>query len=104
MKNIFVTSGYTGPKYRNEKQFYIPNVHKTYKGEESLKVFAPRIWELVPDEQKRINNIDKFKVEIKKWQPIQGYLSFLKVGVGGEGSSPKFWRFLKVGGIPPQGT
>ena len=69
MKDIFVNSGDTGPKLRNEKQFHVPNVNKTYKGEESLKSFAPRIWELVPTELKGIENIDKFKTAIKKWQP-----------------------------------
>ena len=34
-----------------------------------MKSFAPRIWELVPTELKGIENIDKFKAAIKKWQP-----------------------------------
>ena len=62
MKDIFVTCG---PKLRTEKQFRIPNVNKTYKGEESLKAFAPRIWKLAPDELKDIKNIGKFKAEVK---------------------------------------
>ena len=69
MKDIFVNSGYTGPKLCNEKQFHIPNVNKSYKGEESLKAFAPRIWKLVPNQLKCIDNLDKFKIEIKKWRP-----------------------------------
>ena len=69
MKDIFVNSEYNGPQLRCEKQFYMPRVKTVYKGEESLKVFAPKIWELVPEEYKSIKSIDKFKTEIKKWQP-----------------------------------
>ena len=36
---------------------------------ESLKAFAPRIWEIIPSELKCINNVGKFKIEIKKCQP-----------------------------------
>ena len=85
MKDIFVTSGYSGPILRNEKQFHIPNVNKTYKGEESLKAFAPRIWKLVPDELKDIKTIDKFKAEIKKWQPTECPCRLCKDYVAGIG-------------------
>ena len=71
IKDIFVESGYNGPQLRNEKHFRIPNVNKIYKRMESLKAFAPRIWELVPRELKCINDVGKFKIEIKKWQPTE---------------------------------
>ena len=71
MKDIFVNSGYNGPNLRCEKLFQMPNIKKSYKGEESLRAFAPKIWELVPEEYKTIKNLDKFKYEIKTWQPTE---------------------------------
>ena len=70
MKDIFVNSGYTGPSLRNENKFHVANVNKAYTREESLKYFAPRIWKLVPDELKSIQDVHKFKQEIKKWEPV----------------------------------
>ena len=40
-----------------------------FKGQESLKYFAPKIWSIVPEEYKSLNSLAKFKKEIKKWQP-----------------------------------
>ena len=85
MKDIFVNSGYTGPNLRNEKKFHVPNVNKTYKGEESLRYFAPRIWELVPDDLKHIDAIDKFKSAIKKWEPVECPCRLCKDYVAGLG-------------------
>ena len=49
MKEIFLNSKYTGPHLRSDKQFEMPNIKTTYKGEESLKAFAPKIWKLIPE-------------------------------------------------------
>ena len=85
MKDIFVVSDYKGRKLRNEKQFHIPNVNKTYKGEESLKALAPRIWELVPNDLKCIDKIDKFKRAIKMWQSVECPCRLCKHYEGGLG-------------------
>ena len=71
MNDIFVNSAYDGPDLRTEKQFYQPNIKRTYKGEESLKFFAPKIWKLVPDDYKSIKELKKFKSKIKKWKPTE---------------------------------
>ena len=40
-------------------------------GKLSLSYFGPVVWEkMLPDEYKKIDNLDKFKTEIKKWIPI----------------------------------
>ena len=69
MKDIFINSHYNGPKIRTEKQFYQPRVNTTFKGQESLTFFAPKIWSMVPKEYKSLSSLIKFKKEITKWKP-----------------------------------
>ena len=44
---------------------------KHIKVRNHLKAYAPCIWEIVPDDLKHIEKLDKFKREIKKWQPVE---------------------------------
>ena len=69
MKDIFINSNYNGPVIRTEKQFYQPRVKTTFKGQESLTYFAPKVWNMVPEEYKSLSSLDKFKKEIKTWKP-----------------------------------
>ena len=69
MKDIFINSNYNGPVIRTEKQFYQPRVKTTFKGQESLTYFAPKVWNMVPKEYKSLRSLDKFKKEIKTWKP-----------------------------------
>ena len=71
MKDIFVNSVYDGPELRTENKFCQPSIKTSYKGEESLTFFAPKIWNIVPGEYKSINSLVKFKKEIKKWEPLE---------------------------------
>ena len=50
--------------------FSIPNVKSVYHGSESLSNLGPRIWNLVPNTLKQLDDINSFKTEIKKWKPI----------------------------------
>ena len=53
-----------------QQTFYIPRVDTVYMGKLSLGYFGPVVWEkMLPDEFKKIETLDKFKNEIKKWVP-----------------------------------
>ena len=67
----FINSNYNGPDIRTGKQFYQPKVKTTFKGQESLTYFAPKIWNMVPEEYKSLSSLDKFKNEIKTWKPSE---------------------------------
>ena len=56
---------------RNCSYFSIPNVKTVYHGSESLSNLGPRIWNLVPDNLKHLDDINSFKTEIKNWIPTE---------------------------------
>ena len=56
---------------RNCSYFSIPNVKTVYHGSESLSNLGPRIWNLVPDNLKQLDDINSFKTEIKNWIPTE---------------------------------
>ena len=54
----------------NQQTFLIPNVKTEYMGKLSLSYFGPVVWEkMLPDKYKKIETLDKFQEEIKKWVP-----------------------------------
>ena len=55
---------------KHRSYFSVPNVKSVYHGSESLSNLGPRIWNLVPDTFKQLDDINSFKTEIKKWKPI----------------------------------
>ena len=40
-----------------------------YNGTETLSFLGPRIWEIVPDQIKKGNNLEELKFKIKLWNP-----------------------------------
>ena len=46
-----------------------PQVRTIYKGENSLKVFGPIIWNIIPNEIKNTDSLDNLKKLIRKWKP-----------------------------------
>ena len=85
MKDIFINSNYNGPELRSEKQFSQPRAKTTFKGQESLKSFAPKIWRILPTMYKSLNTLKKFKNEIKKWKPTNCPCRLCKTYVRGVG-------------------
>ena len=50
---------------RKLSQFYRPKVNSVYSGTESVSFLGPKIWDLVPNEIKDIENL----AAINKWSP-----------------------------------
>ena len=44
-------------------------VHSVYHGTESLSSLGPKIWELVPEDTKKLESLKTLKNKIKKWVP-----------------------------------
>ena len=50
--------------------FIRPRVYSVYKGEWSLRWFGPTVWDkMLPENYKKIENLENFKEDIKKWTP-----------------------------------
>ena len=54
---------------RQKLQFQIPWIHSVFSGTESLKSLRPKIWALMPNEMKQLENLGKFRIAIKQWKP-----------------------------------
>ena len=56
---------------RRNHTFERRQVHSVYHGTESLSFLGPKIWDLVPLESKQLENLDAFKLKIKKLIPFE---------------------------------
>ena len=54
---------------RNKIIFHSRHIRTVHFGSETLSHPAPKIWELVPDEIKKLESVASFKNAIKKWKP-----------------------------------
>ena len=56
---------------RSQIGFSVSSVNATHFGFNSLRYFASEVWSIVPLELKNTNDIEVFKSEIRKWEPMQ---------------------------------
>ena len=56
---------------RSQTDFSVSSVNTTHFGLNSLRYFASKIWNMVPLELKNLNDVESFKSEIRKWEPMQ---------------------------------
>ena len=68
--DIFIINNQNGPRLRSQNDFFRPPVRTVYNGENTLRVFGPIIWSIIPDEIKNTDSLDNFKNKIRKWKPI----------------------------------
>ena len=54
---------------RQVSEFSRPLVKSVYHGNESVSFLEPKIWDMLPDDYKDIDNLKTFKNKIKKWKP-----------------------------------
>lgn len=69
LHNIFVERQYNGPTLRSNSDFVKPSVHSVHYGTDSLRYFGCSVWNLIPNEIKYTDSLDKFKMLIRKWTP-----------------------------------
>ena len=53
---------------RQISQFSRSLVESGSPGTESISYLGPKIWDILPDDYKTIQNLDTFKIKIKKWK------------------------------------
>ena len=68
MKNIF-DSKKSKDNLRTQTDFALPSINTVHYGNDSLKYFGPIVWNMIPNDIKKIDTLNKFKIEIKKWLP-----------------------------------
>ena len=55
---------------RNQSDFKKPSINTSSHGISSLRFFAEKIWNKIPNDIKDLNTISEFKAKIKNWTPI----------------------------------
>ena len=68
MKDVFPLSENLCYNTRNKRTFRSRNIRTVHFGSETLSQLAPKIWELVPEEIKKLKSVASFKNAVKKWR------------------------------------
>ena len=55
---------------RSQIDFTRPNVNSEHFGISSLRYMAAKVWDMVPNDIKNVNDIETFKKNIRKWKPV----------------------------------
>ena len=69
LNEIFIERVYNGPALRKVSDFITPHINSTHYGEDSLKYFGSKIWNLIPCNIIQVENINVFKSLIRNWAP-----------------------------------
>ena len=85
VRDIFVVRIHNGPSLRNPTDFVVPMIKTVTFGEDSLRYFGSKIWELIPQEIKNVQNIATFKNSIRKWIPNKCPCRLCKTYIQGGG-------------------
>ncbi len=76
---------------RSDRTFHRPNVNTVHYGKNSIRYLGPIIWDdMVPNRLKSIENLDKFKNEIRNWIPTNCPCSLCQEYISGVGSVTTF--------------
>ena len=79
MNGVFKLNSNSRYNLRQILQFSRSLVKLVYHGTECISYLGPKIWDILPDDYKTIQNFDTFKIEIKKWKPEICPCRFCKV-------------------------
>ena len=69
MSNMFKLKAEHSYNLRQVSEFSRPMVKSVYHGTESISYLGPKIWDILPEKLKNIDNLEHFKKEIKTWTP-----------------------------------
>ena len=69
MNNIFKLRAENPYNLKQVSEFSWPMVKSVYHGTESISYLGPKIWNIMPEKLKNIEDLEHFKKEIKTWKP-----------------------------------
>ena len=81
MNRVFKLNSDSRYNLKQISQFSRPFVKSVYHGTESISYLSPKIWAILPDDYKTIQNLDAFKLKIKKWKPEKCLCRLCKVSI-----------------------
>ena len=70
MNGIFKLNSHSRFNLRQISQFFRPLVRSVYHEAENISYLGPKVWDILLDDYyKTMQNLDTFKIKIKKWIP-----------------------------------
>ena len=69
LNEIFTERVYDGPALRKVPDFITPPIKSVHFGEDSLKYFGSKVWNMIPSNMIQVENINVFKSLIRNWTP-----------------------------------
>ena len=69
MSNMFKLKAENSYNLRQVSEFSRLMVKSVYHGTESISHLGPKIWDILPEKLKKIDNLEHSKKEIKTWKP-----------------------------------
>ena len=69
MSNIFKLNVENFYNLRQFSEFSSPKVKRAYYRIEIISYLPPKIWDILPENLKNIDNLEHFKKKIKTWKP-----------------------------------
>ena len=69
MSNMFKLKAENSYNLRQVSEFSRPMVKSVYHGTESISYLGPKIWDILSEKLKNIDNLGHFKKEITPWKP-----------------------------------
>ena len=69
MKDVFTLNENSCYNTRNKRTFHSRHIRTVHFGSETLSHLAPKTWELVPEEIKKLQSVASFQNAIKKCKP-----------------------------------
>ena len=65
VRDIFVVRNHNGLTLRKPTDFVVPMIKTVLYGEDSLRYFGSKIWELIPQEIKSVQNLATLKIRLE---------------------------------------
>ena len=68
LNDTFTQKGNNCYNLRHISKFSRPLVRSVYHGSERISFLGPKMWNMLPDDSKDIDNLYTFKNKVKKWK------------------------------------
>ena len=85
LNEIFIERVYNGPALRKVTDFITPAINSTHFGEDSLRYFGSKVWNLIPCNIIEAENVNIFKNLIRNWAPEKCPCRLCKLYIHGIG-------------------
>ena len=72
LNELFPLKLHSNYNLRNQPEFIVRPIKTAHYGLNSFAYLGPRIWELLPNNLKRLESVEAFKSKIKGWIPENG--------------------------------